>query len=308
MNRSKNSGQAKNSGGARLSAPVIDVSPYAGFCGGVNRTLKIIERLKAERPRTKIYLLGKVVHNEIVLARLKRQGFRTIDDFRRAKDGLLVIQSHGIPAALQDEIRASGIEFVDTTCPMVKDIHAKARKLAKDGYRVVVIGDRNHEEVRGIACQVENAVIVGSAEDVDPVVFKSIPAAGVVVQSTFIRSRTEPILRKIRRHVPDVRFENTICKPTADRQRDARIRASRYGCVIVIGSSTSANTRNLMSILSARNANTILIHRPEDVDTIRLGTCRSIYVLSGASTPMDIIKKTVARLQRRIERSAGKAA
>lgn len=63
-----------------------------------------------------------------------------------------------------------------------------------------------------------------------------------------------------------------------------------------------------MSILSARNANTILIHRPEDVDTIRLGTCRSIYVLSGASTPMDIIKKTVARLQRRIERSAGKAA
>jgi 4-hydroxy-3-methylbut-2-enyl diphosphate reductase len=308
MNRSKNSGQAKNSAGGRLPTPVVDVSPFAGFCGGVNRTLKIIERLKAERPRTKIYLLGKVVHNEIVLARLKRQGFRTIDDFRRAKDGLLVIQSHGIPAALQDEIRASGIEFVDTTCPMVKDIHAKARKLAKDGNRVVVIGDRKHEEVRGIAGQVNNAVIVGSPADVDPVVFKGIPRAGIVVQSTFIRNRTEPILRKIRRYVADVQFENTICKPTADRQRDARIRASRYGCVIVIGSSTSANTRNLMSILSARNANTILIHRPEDVDAIRLGSCRSIYVLSGASTPMDIIKKTVARLRRRIERSAGKAA
>jgi 4-hydroxy-3-methylbut-2-enyl diphosphate reductase len=307
MNRSKNSGQTKKAAAGRPPSPVVDVSPYAGFCGGVNRTIKIIERLKVERPRTKIYLLGKVVHNEIVLARLKRQGFRTIDDFRRAKDGLLVIQSHGIPAALQDEIRASGIEFVDTTCPMVKDIHAKARKLAKDGNTVVVIGDRKHEEVRGIAGQVNNAVIVGSPADVDPVVFKGIPRAGVVVQSTFIRSRTEPILRKIRRLVPDVQFENTICKPTADRQRDARRRASRYACVIVIGSSTSANTRNLMSIVSAQNDKTILIHRPEDVDSIRLGSCRSIYVLSGASTPMDVIEQTVVRLRRKIERTAGKS-
>jgi 4-hydroxy-3-methylbut-2-en-1-yl diphosphate reductase len=288
----------------RGSSPVVDVSPYAGFCGGVNRTIKIIESLKVERPRTRIYLLGKVVHNEIVLARLKRRGFRTIDDYRQAKDGLLVIQSHGIPAALQDEIRASGIEFVDTTCPMVKDIHAKARKLARDGYRVVVIGDRRHEEVRGIAGQVKNALIVGAPAEVDPAEFKTIPRAGIVVQSTFIRNRADLIQRKIRRLVPDIRFENTICKPTADRQRDARVRASRYGCVIVIGSATSANTRNLMSIVSARNAKTILIHRPEDVDAIRLGSCRSIYVLSGASTPMDIIRKTVLRLRRKIERSA----
>jgi 4-hydroxy-3-methylbut-2-enyl diphosphate reductase len=184
---------------------------------------------------------------------------------------------------------------------MVKDIHAKARKLSKDGFRVVVVGDRNHEEVRGIAGQVKNALIVGSPAEVDRAVFKTIPRAGIVVQSTFIRNQAELIQRKIRRLVA----ENTICKPTSDRQQDARLRASRYACVIVIGSSTSANTRNLMSIVSARNANTVLIRRPEDVDSIRLGPCRSIYVLSGASTPMDIIEQTVFRLKRKIERPAG---
>jgi 4-hydroxy-3-methylbut-2-en-1-yl diphosphate reductase len=283
-------------------SPKVDVSPYVGFCGGVNRTLKIIEKLRNERPEAKIFLLGKIVHNEIVLARLKRRGFKTIEDHRRAKDGLLIIQSHGIPAARLDEIRASGIEFIDTTCPMVKDIQARARKLFREGYRVVIIGDRKHEEVRGIAGQVEDALIVGSPADVDPAVFKKVPRAGIVVQSTFIRVEAERILGKIRRFVPDVRFENTICKPTADRQRDARVQARRYDCVIVIGSPTSANTRNLMSIVGARNPRTSLVSRPEDVDALPFGPSRRFYVLSGASTPMDVIDRTVARLRRRLEK------
>jgi len=150
----------------RPGRPSIDVSPYAGFCGGVRRTIKTIEALKSARPEAKIYLLGKVVHNEIVLARLKRRGFVTIDDYRKAGDGILVIQSHGIPAALFGEVRKSGIEFVDTTCPMVKDIHRRARDLENDGYRVVIIGDRGHEEVLGIAGQARDPLIVGRPEDV----------------------------------------------------------------------------------------------------------------------------------------------
>jgi len=217
---------------------------------------------------------------------------------------LLIVQSHGIPAARLEEIRASGIEFIDTTCPMVKDIQARARRLFREGYRVVIVGDRKHEEVRGIAGQVEDALIVGSAAEVDPAVFRTVRRAGVVVQSTFIRAEADRILRRIRRFVPDVRFENTICKPTSDRQRDARDQASRYDRVIVIGSPTSANTRNLMSIVGARNRRTTLVSRPEDVDAIPLGRSRSFYVLSGASTPMDVIDRTVARLRRRLERKS----
>lgn len=187
---------------------------------------------------------------------------------------------------------------------MVKDIQARARKLFRDGYRVVIIGNRRHEEVQGIAGQVADALIVGSAADVDPAVFKAVPRAGVVVQSTFIRAEADRILRRIRRYVSDVRFENTICKPTSDRQRDARDQAARYDHVIVIGSPTSANTRNLMSIVSARNPRTSLISRPADVDALPLGRSRSFYVISGASTPMDIIDRTVARLRRRLERKS----
>jgi 4-hydroxy-3-methylbut-2-enyl diphosphate reductase len=287
-------------GNIRKSATAVDVSPYVGFCGGVNRTIKIIEKLRVERPQTKIYLLGKIVHNEIVLARLKRRGFSTIEDHRLARDGILIVQSHGIPAARLEEIRASGIEFVDTTCPMVKDIQAKARKLHKEGFQVVIIGDRKHEEVRGIAGQVPEALIVGSQAEVDSAVFKNVARAGIVVQSTFIRAEADRILRKIRRFVPNVRFENTICKPTYDRQKDARVQSARYDAVVVIGSPTSANTRNLMSIAGARNRRTILISRPEDIDNLKLGRSRAFYVLSGASTPMDVIDRTVARLRRRL--------
>lgn len=246
--------------------------------------------------------MGRIVHNEIVLARLKRRGFATIDDHRLARDGLLIVQSHGIPAARLEEIRTSGIEFVDTTCPMVKDIQAKARKLHRQGFRVVIIGDRKHEEVQGIAGQVPDALIVGSPAEVDPGIFKSVDRAGIVVQSTFIRAEADRILRKIRGLVREVRFENTICKPTSDRQRDARIQAARYDAVIVIGSPTSANTRNLMSIAGARNRRTILVSRPEDVDNLTLGRSRTFYILSGASTPMDVIDRTVTRLRRRLDK------
>jgi 4-hydroxy-3-methylbut-2-enyl diphosphate reductase len=279
--------------------PSIDISPYAGFCGGVRRTIKTIEALKAARPDAKIYLLGKVVHNETVLSRLKRRGFLLIDDYQMAGDGILVIQSHGLPAALSREIQASGIEVIDTTCPMVKDIHRRARDLERRGYRVVIIGDRGHEEVLGIAGHVHDALIVGRPEDVDPPVFKAIDKAGIVVQSTFIRENAERILKKIRRYVPEVRFENTICRPTTDRQRDARAKAGRYACALVIGSKTSANTRNLYSIMSARNPNTRLITRPEEVDALDLGPEPSVYVVSGASTPQDVIDRTLRRLRAR---------
>ncbi|HNT31798.1 MAG TPA: 4-hydroxy-3-methylbut-2-enyl diphosphate reductase [Candidatus Aminicenantes bacterium] len=286
----------------KSASPKVDVSPYVGFCGGVNRTLKIIEKLRLEQPGKKIYLLGKVVHNEIVLNRMKRRGFKTIDDHRLAEDGLLIIQSHGIPASRLSEIKASGISFVDTTCPMVKDIQARARRLAGEGRRVIIIGDRRHEEVQGIAGQVENALILGTPEEAGRGFFQGVDRAGVVIQSTFIRAEADAILRKIRRFVPDVRFENTICKPTSDRQRDARIQAARYDGVIVIGSPASANTRNLMSIAGAGNRRTRLVSRPEDVDGLPLGQGRKFYVLSGASTPMDVIDRTVARLRRRLER------
>jgi len=283
--------------------PGIDVSPYAGFCGGVRRTVKTIEALKAARPKAKIYLLGKIVHNETVLARLKRAGFITIDDHRKARDGILVIQSHGIPAALFREVKASGVEFIDTTCPMVKDIHRRARDLDASGYRLVIIGDRGHEEVLGIAGQVRDALIVGRPGDVDPSVFRRIGRAGVVVQSTFIRENAEAIVRRIRRFVPDVRFENTICKPTTDRQQDADAKAGRYAWALVIGSKTSANTRNLFSIMSSRNPRTKLISRPEDVDGLDLGETPSVYVVSGASTPQDIIDRTVRRLWTKAKRA-----
>lgn len=276
----------------------ITISKHVGYCGGVKRTLNIVDELLKVSGGKKIYMLGEIVHNEFVLNKLKNEGVRIIHDFDEARDGLLVIQSHGIPEALYEEIKNSGIDFIDTTCPMVKNIHRKIKALEKEGYFPVIIGAARHSEVIGIAGQVKNSLIFKKPEEVTEELFRGIPRAGIVVQSTFIREDALKIVGRIREFVKDVRFEDTICKPTTDRQMDVLKNSVKFDCVFVFGSTTSANTKNLYSIAKKQNPDTFLISAPEDVEKIDLGGCSTFYVISGASTPLELIDRVVEEIRK----------
>jgi 4-hydroxy-3-methylbut-2-en-1-yl diphosphate reductase len=286
--------------------PVVDVSPCAGFCGGVRRTLLLVDKLLKGRPGTPIYMLGKIVHNEHVLRQLKKKGLRIIDNFQEARDGILVIQSHGIPRSLFDTIRASGIEFVDSTCPMVKKIHEAARKLRNEGRKVIIIGKKDHDEVRGIAGQVDSAVILGSPSEAVRKNLRGIVKAGIVVQSTFILEDARRILKAVKKHIKDVKYVETICQPTLDRQDDAARNASRYNCVFVLGSRDSANTINLYNIVKNNNRHVHLITGPDDVNRTRFHLCDRYYVISGASTPQDLIEEIVMQIRRKLGKMSGR--
>ena len=278
----------------------IVLSETLSYCVGVRQTLDLVDRLRVENPDKTYVMLGEIVHNERVIADLKARGLRFIDTIDEAPpDAVVVLQSHGSPLSLYRELESRGLAFVDATCPMVTTIHRKIRAVEKAGRTPVIIGQKGHDEVRGIAGQVARALIVGTPREVTPGLVRGVRRAGVVVQSTFVREDAERILERLRALVPDVVFHDTICRPTKARQREVVENSRIAGSVIVIGSKRSANTLHLHRLARKANPRAFLIDDPVRVETLPLPPGGTVFVASGASTPMDLILDVVRRLKER---------
>lgn len=278
----------------------IVLSETLSYCVGVRQTLDLVDRLRVENPDKTYVMLGEIVHNERVIADLKARGLRFIDTIDEAPpDAVVVLQSHGSPLSLYRELESRGLAFVDATCPMVTTIHRKIRAVEKAGRTPVIIGQKGHDEVRGIAGQVARALIVGTPREVTPGLVRGVRRAGVVVQSTFVREDAERILERLRALVPDVVFHDTICRPTKARQREVVENSRIAGSVIVIGSKRSANTLHLHRLARKANPRAFLIDNPVRVETLPLPPGGTVFVASGASTPMDLILDVVRRLKER---------
>jgi len=279
----------------------IILSKNISFCSGVNRTLKLIEKLLKGKKYKKIYMLGPVVHNEHVISDLKDKGLQLIKNFRQIPDihnGVLVIQSHGVGQHIYDELNRRKIPYIDSTCTLVKYIHNSIKKLELEGYFPVIIGNRKHTEVHGIAGQVKRSLVISKPEEIKKEFFKKIKKIGIVFQSTFIKEKAEIILKRLKTLHLQMKTIDTICFPTKSRQKEVRENATKYKSIFIIGSRTSANTNHLFNIANKRNKNTFLIQGPEDIDQINFLSLLPCFVTSGASTPLHIIKQTVREISK----------
>jgi 4-hydroxy-3-methylbut-2-enyl diphosphate reductase len=282
----------------------IALSGNLSYCFGVRKTLTLVEDLLLRNPDRTYYMYGEIVHNELVIRDLRAKGLRIIRDLDGiGPTGSVVIPSHGAPLRVFETLRARGIDVIDATCPMVRLIHEKARRLEAEGYVPVIIGDPRHDEVRGIAGHVGRAVVVRTPADASTAAFAGVSRAGVIVQSTFIREEALAVLEAVRRIVGEVRFEDTICRPTAERQEEIRREAENYDCILVVGSRTSANTRHLYDLAGGKRACVHLVSDPEQVAGLPVSPEASVFVASGASTPMSAIERVVELLEQRCERS-----
>lgn len=276
----------------------IILSKLLSYCSGVQKTLELTNRLLAKNQGQPYFMLGEIVHNEHVIDDLKAKGLHFADSLDKIPpNGIVILPSHGTALSRYQDLDRRGYTYFDATCQMVKVIHRKIRKLAADGFVPVVIGQAGHEEVKGIAGQVCRAIIVKTPEEVTPELFRGIARAGVVVQSTFIEEEAIRILALIRDFVPEVVFHDTICRPTKTRQQDVEIHSRTADCVIVIGSQRSANTKHLYRIALKNNPQTFLIDKPESVDALVLPPEASVFIASGASTPIGLIMAVVRRLE-----------
>jgi 4-hydroxy-3-methylbut-2-en-1-yl diphosphate reductase len=276
----------------------INIAKAAGFCFGVKRALKIAS--EAARSTDKTYMLGNLVHNEMVIGDIKKMGIRKIKRLRPAKNKRnLLIRAHGASKRTYKEAKNCGYKIIDATCPMVREIHDIARQWERKGYTIVIIGDKEHDEVLGISGQLRTkALIIDYPRNIPKAKVSKIKKAAIITQSTQKLENTLEITRRLEKHIPQVKFFNTICQPTRQKQKEIQIMPVKNDIILIIGSKTSANTRRLYEISRSLNKNTYWIQSKEDLRKIWFKNKKSLGITAGASTPQKSINEVLSEIKK----------
>ena len=276
----------------------INVAKSAGFCFGVKRAVKIaLETADTGKP---IFMLGDIVHNEDVVREIGSKGIQKINKLAGAgKNKVLLIRAHGESLKTIKKARGLGYTIVDATCPMVKEIHTIAKEMEKKGYVVIIIGDTHHDEVRGIKGQLKTkAIVIGPHGRIPVPLLSKIKKACVVVQSTQNQENVLKIVETIRPYLTELKFFNTICRPTRAKQGEIRSLPLENDVIIVIGSKTSANTRRLFEISKAINPRTHWIESKEEIKPGYFRKAKSAGITAGASTPDSITREVIEYIKK----------
>lgn len=276
----------------------IEKAAGIGFCFGVKRAIDILEKVARERGR--VETLGAIVHNQQVLQRLADIGVRVADSVDDIQGDIVVIGAHGISPQLEDEIRARYNEIINTTCPFVHRAQVAARRLATSGFFVIIYGDANHPEVKGILGWATDKGVATLDENFIATLEHLPRRLGVLSQTTQIPARfiefTKKLIDSALAKDAELRIIDTICHDIRERQQAALELASRVDLMLVIGSHTSANTNHLAE-LCATATKTFLVETAEEIQSHWLQGHQHIGITSGASTAEQTISEVLAKLE-----------
>jgi 4-hydroxy-3-methylbut-2-enyl diphosphate reductase len=274
----------------------ITIAKSAGFCFGVKRAIDIaLESAKSKNGA--VYMLGDIVHNENVVKSIERAGIKKVRNIPKA--GSLLIRAHGGAKKIEEKAKSRQLDIIDATCPMVKEIHKIVSDMDKKGYKIIVIGDRRHDEVQGIVGQIKDgAIVLENMEDIEKKIPKGLDRAAVVVQSTQNFDKVLAMQKMLKWRVRDLEFYNTICSPTRLKQTEIKNLPENNDCVIVIGSRTSANTKRLYQIAKSINKNSYWVTKAGDIRKEWLTGAQSVGITAGASTPDETIQEVKAYIQK----------
>ena len=286
----------------------ITVADNSGVCFGVRRAFSLLEDAvtNAKTSRKKVVMLGPIIHNPRVIAQYAEKGVEVTDTDSIEPDTCVVIRSHGITKEERAQLdRFSGITLVDTTCPYVQRIHQLVEKRSAEGFAVLIMGDREHSEVRGITSKITGDFFVIHPSEFDTKygeLFSFIMPHDkifAVAQTTSRPANYDFLLKKVRKIVatmPWHRFiaAETICTATLKRQDSAGELAKKVSSMVVIGGKNSSNTSKLFQVVSERNKNSFWVESPEDFsasDIEVLKNSESVGITAGASTPDEQINE-----------------
>jgi len=271
-----------------------------GFCMGVKRAVDLAYRALEKADGQKVVTLGPLIHNAQETERLERDGIAMADDQTLPDEGIVIIRAHGVAPQAYEEMKARGLRVMDGTCPYVHYSQRKAVELKEDGYTVVIAGDRNHPEIRGILGYIgDDALVVKTVEEA-----RALPLLdriGTIAQTTISPEKYRAIISALRERAREVRVCETICDATEENQAAIRELASDVDLVYVIGGRHSANSTKLVETARVHCARALLIETPEEIDPQDLRGAERVGVSAGASTPDWMIQRVVQRL-REIER------
>jgi len=276
----------------------IERAGEIGFCSGVRRAIKVLEKVASERGG--VETLGAVVHNQQVLQRLAEVGIRVAESVDDIQGNVVAISSHGVSPELEAEIKARHIDIIDTTCPFVHRAQVTARRLAQSGFFVVVYGDADHPEVKGVLGWADGNG-VATLDEKFVANFDRLPhRLGILSQTTQIPTHFTEFAKKLIDFAFTMDSElwviDTICHDIRKRQADALELADRADLMLVIGGRTSANTHRLAELCSAVTE-TYLIETADEIHPPWLQGRRYIGITSGASTAEQTIGEVLMKLE-----------
>ena len=273
----------------------VRIARTAGFCWGVRRTVdKVLE--VADGADHGVVTLGPIIHNPQAVERMREKGVGMENAIAEVAGGAtVVVRTHG---AVRSELAAAkerGLELVDGTCPYVRYPQAMAQRLSKEGYHVVIVGDANHAEVKGVVSYAEGPCTV--VKPGGPIPEIEARKVAVLAQTTCIGAEYERVVGVLALRHREVRAVNTICNDTDERQTDARQLASEVDAVVVVGGKNSANTRHLAEICRGIQPRTWHVETEAELDPAWFQGCKVVGLSAGASTPDWVIEGVAERLR-----------
>jgi (E)-4-hydroxy-3-methyl-but-2-enyl pyrophosphate reductase len=268
----------------------------AGFCWGVRRAVERVQALAAcGTTRRPIYTDGPLIHNNELMAQLNRQGIRETDDPTQAALSTLVIRAHGISPERRRYLRTIDTTLIDATCPDVGRIQTKIRRKLREGFSIVIFGDREHAEVVGLLGFAEgHGYVVGDVDDVAQL--PALDRVCLVSQSTQFPDSYSRIAAAVRARFTDVEVLDTICDATRNRQRELLDLVRQADAIVVVGGAHSANTLRLVEH-AGRHRPTFHIQTADQIDAAALRGFACVGLTAGASTPDFVIAAVKARLE-----------
>jgi 4-hydroxy-3-methylbut-2-enyl diphosphate reductase len=269
---------------------------HLGMCFGVRDAIALAVEHADAGPLT---ILGDLVHNPTVLGALEARGIAVAHDAADVKTPTLMVTAHGTSERILAQTRALGLTVVEATCPLVHVAHRAVTALARGGYHVVIVGQRDHVEVRGLTGDLEPGSFDVVLEDVDVLALPEHPRIGVAAQTTQAIEKVRHLVALIRRRFrrSEVRFIDTVCMPTKQRQSSAVEIARHADVVIVVGGRSSNNTRELVKTCARYCARVHHVQSDADVRPEWFDDAEVVGLTAGTSTPDDVIDRVEIRIR-----------
>ncbi|MDE7208405.1 MAG: 4-hydroxy-3-methylbut-2-enyl diphosphate reductase [Clostridia bacterium] len=262
----------------------VTVAKNSGFCQGVKKAVNVAMNID-----TPAYVYGELIHNEVVLDKLRARGVVTVDNLNDFKGNKIIIRSHGVGKDVYDFLQSNNIEYVDCTCVFVKKIHEIVRENYLKGKQIIIIGNPNHPEVIGTNGWCDNTAIIYNGET--DAVFDNQKEYCLVVQTTYDHNIVEKYIKILQTSIKTLDTNNTICYTTLGRQKECELLSKECDLMLVVGSKNSSNTRKLQDICKKNCQLTYLIETTDDLKSISVNKNIKIGIVAGASTPPELIEE-----------------
>ncbi len=273
----------------------ILIAKSSGFCFGVKRAINIANACSEESKGKGIYTLGPIIHNPQVVKKLEESHIYAKNGVEDIESGTVIVRSHGARLEVLNSAREKGLNVVDATCPFVKKAQDLVSQLTAEGYSVVVAGEKDHPEVKGLVSYGSSGIIVADS----PEALKGMPRKkkiGIIAQTTLPFEKLEDIVSYCLSRASEIKVFNTICNATSMRQEESAELAGTVDVMVVVGGRNSANTRRLGEICRTIQPRTHQIEVASELDPAWFEGARKVGVTSGASTPDWVISEVVSRL------------